>query len=73
MSSRKPHSYFDRKAADWDVLGFLEDCNEKTLKNKMDIYVKSLLNIVAYERQGKRHEKAKNLLDRYRRVCSLFM
>ncbi|RUP23308.1 hypothetical protein BC936DRAFT_139020 [Jimgerdemannia flammicorona] len=65
--SRRIHEYFNRRPAQWCILGFLNECDMEPFERKMDEYLKSLSNIIDCE-QGIRHERAKCLLDRYRKV-----
>ncbi|KAG9291731.1 hypothetical protein G9A89_012016 [Geosiphon pyriformis] len=66
MSSKRIHKYFDRKPAEWSMLGFLNECHIEPFKQKIDEYLKSLANIMDCG-NDKRHEKAKLLFDRYRK------
>ncbi|KAF0462686.1 hypothetical protein F8M41_000241 [Gigaspora margarita] len=61
------HKYFKRKSAKWQIVDFLNKCEETSFKRKIDIYTKSLEFIVAYNTKKKRRERAQTLLDRYRK------
>ncbi|CAI2181936.1 2575_t:CDS:2 [Funneliformis geosporum] len=57
------HKYFKRKHTEWSVTGFLNECNEEPFRFKVDIYLKSLVNIINSD-QGKKREKAQALFDK---------
>ncbi|CAG8546273.1 3688_t:CDS:10, partial [Paraglomus occultum] len=61
------NSYFNRKSAEWDIIGFLDEDKEKVpLEQKLDSYIKDL-RVLANIEQGKRQEKAQLLIaDRQR-------
>lgn len=63
--SNEIHEYFIRKATEWNIIDFLEECSEDDFQKKIDKYLKSLDTIVNLE-QGKRKTKAEFLLRRYR-------
>ncbi len=65
--SNKIHKYFDRNHSEWSLLGFLNESNEEPLQLKLGLYTKSLKEIEDHER-GKRQEKARRLLDRYKKA-----
>ncbi|CAG8628021.1 1095_t:CDS:2, partial [Diversispora eburnea] len=68
MSSKKVHKYFKRNSAEWSLKGFLNESEEESFQQKIDLYLRGLENIVKYEKEGKRKEKAQLLLDRYRKA-----
>ena len=61
------HEYFSRKHTEWSITGFLNECNEEPFRFKVDIYLKSLVNIINSD-QGRKREKAKALYVKYRMV-----
>ncbi|GET63347.1 hypothetical protein GLOIN_2v1495160 [Rhizophagus irregularis DAOM 181602=DAOM 197198] len=65
MTESRTHKYFDRKSSEWNITGFLEECEVESLELKIDRYLKSLEDIIKYE-QGNRFQRAQTLLDRYR-------
>ena len=62
------HEYFNRKHTEWSITGFLNECNEEPFRFKVDIYLKSLVNIINSD-QGKKREKAQALFDKYKMAC----
>lgn len=71
MTESRTHKYFDRKSSEWNITGFLEECEVESLELKIDRYLKSLEDIIKYE-QGNRFQRAQTLLDRYREVNIFF-
>jgi uncharacterized protein YehS (DUF1456 family) len=66
MSDKKIHRYFlDRESSKWDIVDFLEESSEDPLEKKLDVYIKSLNNLVKSKR-GKKRERALTLIDRYK-------
>ncbi|CAG8782997.1 10263_t:CDS:2, partial [Racocetra persica] len=61
------HEYFERKATDWNIRGFLDECKEKPFKLKIEAYCLSLENIIKQGKLNHRHGKAQLLLDRYKK------
>ena len=61
------HEYFSRKHTEWSITGFLNECNEEPFRFKVDIYLKSLVNIINSD-QGRKREKAKALYVKSRMV-----
>jgi hypothetical protein len=70
MSKNQIHKYFDRKYSDWNIIGFLDECDLEPFDRKIDEYLKSLQKIK--EEEGMRKGKASQLLDRYRKACKDF-
>ncbi|CAG8677383.1 23171_t:CDS:2, partial [Rhizophagus irregularis] len=60
------HEYFDKKSADWNIMGFLDECTEKSYQLKINLYLKSLENIINNE-QGSREKKAQLLYNKYKK------
>ncbi|CAG8673842.1 11856_t:CDS:1, partial [Gigaspora rosea] len=60
------HTYFNQTCTEWNIINFLNECNEKPFQLKIDLYLRSLENIINCEK-GKRKEKAQLLLDRYKK------
>ncbi|CAG8583882.1 3728_t:CDS:10 [Funneliformis caledonium] len=56
------HEYFS-------IARFLNECNEEPFRFKVDIYLKSLVNIINSD-QGKKREKAQALFDKYKMASS---
>ncbi|CAG8551246.1 14946_t:CDS:10 [Cetraspora pellucida] len=67
MSEILAHKYFDKKSSEWNILGFLDECEEEKFDLKIDQYVKSLEKI-ANEEKDSRREKAQKLLDSYKKA-----
>ncbi|CAJ0761200.1 12457_t:CDS:1, partial [Entrophospora sp. SA101] len=63
--SNEIDEYFNRKSTEWNIFDFLGESNEEPFQRKIDRYIKSLKTIVDRE-EGKKKEKAKYLLQRYR-------
>ena len=67
MAAMPVHEYFDRTASEWNIIEFLDECDLEPFQCKLDDYLKSLEMILASEK-GKKYDKAKLLLDRYKEV-----
>ena len=65
MSGRLP-AYFDQRCSEWSIQGFLDECTLEPFTKKIDSYIKGL-RAIADEECGKRCERAKQLLDRYKK------
>jgi hypothetical protein len=65
--SSKIHKYFKRNPAKWNIVDYLDECDEELFKNKLGLYIMSLENISDTEK-GEKRERAKELLDRYRKA-----
>jgi hypothetical protein len=61
----KIHEYFSRKSSEWNIIDFLEECDDDDFQKKIDKYLRSL-DTIADNEQGRRREKAVFLLKRYR-------
>nr|CAG8544729.1 14976_t:CDS:2 [Entrophospora candida] len=59
------HKYFDQDPVNWNILGFLNDCDKEPFHMKVDCYIKSLQTINESE-QGDRKKYTRILLDRYK-------
>ncbi|CAB4380004.1 unnamed protein product [Rhizophagus irregularis] len=59
------HEYFNRKASEWCIIGFLSESNDLTFRQQVNCYVSSLESIANTE-EGRRKRKAQQLLDDYR-------
>lgn len=66
------HEYFDKKSADWNIMGFLDECTEKSYQLKINLYLKSLENIINNE-QGSREKKAQLLYNKYKKVSKVLL
>jgi hypothetical protein len=64
--SKQIIKYFKRKSSKWSILDYLAECGEKHFHKSIDKYVKSLENIINYKKLGRRHDKARELLKRYK-------
>jgi hypothetical protein len=53
---------------EWGILDFLTECEERHFKKKIDVYVKSLKNIIKSNMRKTEREKARTLLDRYKKA-----
>ncbi|CAJ0627188.1 13315_t:CDS:10 [Entrophospora sp. SA101] len=71
VMSNEIDEYFNRKSTEWNIFDFLGESNEEPFQRKIDRYIKSLKTIVDRE-EGKKKEKAKYLLQRYREASDLF-
>ncbi|RGB23005.1 hypothetical protein C1646_23012 [Rhizophagus diaphanus] len=65
------HEYFNRKHTDWSVIEFLNESKEEPFQLKIGLYIKSLEEIDDHE-QGKKKERARILLDRYKKASKQF-
>ncbi|CAG8640635.1 226_t:CDS:2, partial [Diversispora eburnea] len=59
------HQYFDRNPSKWNIEDFLKECDSKTTRAKLSLYIKCLEKIVNTE-EGPRRKKALELLKNYR-------
>ncbi|CAG8701277.1 319_t:CDS:2, partial [Gigaspora rosea] len=59
--------YFNKKHTEWNIIGFLNECDKEPFQLKLDLYLRSLENIASCA-ERKRKEKAQLLLDRYRKA-----
>ncbi|CAG8510817.1 482_t:CDS:10, partial [Ambispora gerdemannii] len=60
------YKYFDRTHSEWDIIDFLNDCNDGELQafsQKIGIYLKSL-EVIFDTDKGQRGKRARELLDR---------
>ncbi len=62
------HEYFNRRCEEWGILDFLTECEEQHFKRKIDVYVKSLKNIMGSNMRKTKRERARTLLDRYKKA-----
>ncbi|RUS25343.1 hypothetical protein BC938DRAFT_472306 [Jimgerdemannia flammicorona] len=60
MPEPRIHEYFKRKSSEWNILAFLEECDEEIYQSKISYYLKSLQRISQSEK-GRRQERAKAL------------
>ncbi|CAG8647153.1 9010_t:CDS:10, partial [Funneliformis mosseae] len=70
MSKKYTDKYFDRKASEWNILDFLNECEAEQFDLKIHRYIKSLEKIASdSERESDcRSETAQILLDNYRKA-----
>ncbi|CAG8527663.1 458_t:CDS:10 [Acaulospora morrowiae] len=66
----KIHEYFKKKYTKWGIIDFLNECDIESFDSMIDDYVKSL-DAIANSGQGENQERAKQLLNRYRKASSL--
>jgi len=69
--SNEIDEYFNCKSSEWNILDYLGESKEESFQQKIDRYLKSLKTIVDCE-EGKKKEKAKYLLQRYREASEIF-
>ncbi|CAG8516455.1 12343_t:CDS:10 [Dentiscutata heterogama] len=69
MTKNEIPKYFIRKYSNWNIVGFLNECDLEPFERKIDEYLKSLQKIKA--EKGMRQKKASQLLDRYQKASSL--
>jgi hypothetical protein len=50
--SNKIHEYFERKPTKWNIVDFLNECNEELFKSKIGLYI-SLSKTSVTPRKGK--------------------
>ncbi|CAG8505045.1 15406_t:CDS:2 [Dentiscutata erythropus] len=62
----KVHKYFKHKYSDWNIVGFLNNCDLEPFQRKIDAYIKSLEKINM--EKGGRQRKARLLFGRYRKA-----
>jgi hypothetical protein len=75
---KQVHEYFERKASEWSIIGFLNTCNLELYSQKIECYLISL-ELIANAKTGinQRREKAQELLNLYKEasigvfVCDL--
>ncbi|RIB03740.1 hypothetical protein C2G38_2254811, partial [Gigaspora rosea] len=59
------HKYFNQAYTEWNIINFLNQCNEEPFQLKIDLYLRSLENIINCG-EGNRREKAQFLFDKYK-------
>ena len=65
MSTRKAHEYFERRPSEWNILGFLNECDQEPFQNKISVYLMSL-EIITQTEGGRRQKQAQELYSRYK-------
>ncbi|CAG8641702.1 1503_t:CDS:2, partial [Paraglomus occultum] len=63
------HEYFERASSKWNVTDFLEECDLEPYHRKIESYISSL-EIIADIEKGKRRDKARLLLNNYRKATT---
>ena len=58
MSRKDIHKYFERRASEWNVLGFLNTCDAEPFERKIDCYLSSLDMIADDEKDCRSKDKA---------------
>jgi hypothetical protein len=61
------HQYFKRQPGEWDIIEFLNEYDEVSLRRKLDVYLKSL-EAIAGNKESERQKKAQLLIDNYKGV-----
>jgi len=67
------HYYFNRKPSKWNINDFLNECNLKTTRAKLRLYLKCLETIAGDNNEDQRREKAQKLLNNYREVGTFYL
>ncbi|CAI2183614.1 16104_t:CDS:10 [Funneliformis geosporum] len=62
------HKYFERAYSDWNILGFLNECEVEPFDQKLSYYISCLKKIANNKEEGYRRKKAQALLDRYKKT-----
>lgn len=65
------HRYFNRVPSEWNIIGFLNECELTSMRTKIGLYLRCL-ETIANTKEGERCKKAKNLLKKYREVRNFF-
>ncbi|CAG8785860.1 3840_t:CDS:2, partial [Cetraspora pellucida] len=60
------HKYFERKASEWNIVGFLNECEIEPFERKIESYITSLEHIANNEKNRWR-EVAQSLIDKYKK------
>ncbi|GBB96861.1 hypothetical protein RclHR1_28560003 [Rhizophagus clarus] len=63
--SKQIHKYFERKTSEWNIIGFLGECNIEPFRKKIKCYLLSLESIPNTE-EGRRCDKARQLIRNYK-------
>ncbi|GBC05916.1 hypothetical protein RclHR1_00650035 [Rhizophagus clarus] len=61
------HKYFERACSDWNIIGFLKECELEPFDQKLSFYI-SCLEKLTNSQEKHRRKKAQALLDQYRKV-----
>ncbi|CAG8631064.1 12707_t:CDS:10, partial [Dentiscutata heterogama] len=61
------HKYFERKASEWNIVGFLNECEIEPFERKIECYITSL-EYIANSEKNRRGEMAQSLIDKYKKV-----
>src|SRR5688500_1615245 len=67
------HKYFDRKPDDWNITGFLNECEIELFRDKIGCYLTSLANIINAGKDEERCKRANLLYDRYKKASTRFL
>ncbi|PKK58338.1 hypothetical protein RhiirC2_720601 [Rhizophagus irregularis] len=62
----KMHYYFNRRPSNWNINDFLNECNLKTTRAKLGLYIKCLETIAGGNNEDSQKKK---LLNKYREVA----
>ncbi|CAG8696577.1 1758_t:CDS:10, partial [Acaulospora morrowiae] len=66
----KLRDYFKQKCEKWEIIDFLNECDIESFDFMIDSYIKSL-DVIVNIGQGEEQERAKELLDRYKKASFL--
>lgn len=66
------HKYFERPCSDWNIGGFLDECELEPFDQKLSYYISCLEKIANCKEEENRCEKAQVLLDQYKKASLLF-
>ncbi|CAG8550288.1 6860_t:CDS:2 [Cetraspora pellucida] len=64
---KRVHKYFEQRAQEWNITGFLNECELESFRQIIEYYLSSLEAIIMTE-TGPRHEKAQILFDKYKKA-----
>ncbi|CAI2188270.1 16942_t:CDS:10, partial [Funneliformis geosporum] len=63
------NKYFERKPSNWDILDFLDECDQEPISQRVGFYLSSLETIVkTEEEENQRKVRAQQLLDDYKQA-----
>lgn len=67
------HYYFNCKPLKWNINKFLNKCNLKITKMKLELYLKYFKTIINNNKNSQRCEKAQKLLNNYRKIGTFYL
>ena len=62
------HKYFERAYSDWNILGFLNECEVEPFDQKISYYISCLEKIANIKEERYMRKKVQILLDRYKKA-----